>query len=53
VGFGYDGACERERPAEKVWEGLGYGFKRLWEGYIGLEMSGDGLRYALAIKGDF
>jgi len=32
---------------------LGYGFEQLWKRLIGLEMCGDGLLYALAIKGDF
>jgi len=27
----YGGAGTRERMAEKVWEGLGYVFKQLWE----------------------
>jgi hypothetical protein len=33
-----EGAGERERPAERVWEGLGYGFEYYWEGLIGLEI---------------
>ena len=47
------GAGDWERAAGKEWEGLGYGFEWLQEGLIGLEMCGDGLLYALAIKGDF
>ena len=35
------GAGNRERPAGKEWEGLGYGFEWLEEGLIGLEMCGD------------
>ena len=31
---------------------MGYGFERLWEGLLGLEIF-DGLLYGLAIKGDF
>ena len=31
-GYGYEGAGKRERPAERVWEGLGYGFEWLLEG---------------------
>jgi hypothetical protein len=52
-GFMDISAGEWELPAERKWEGLGYGFERLWEGLIGLKMCGDGLLYALAIKGDF
>jgi hypothetical protein len=52
-GFMDISAGERELPAERKWEGLGYGFERLWEGLIGLKMCGDGLLYALAIKCDF
>jgi len=44
------GSGETERPAEKEWEGLGYGFKRLREGLIGLEMCDDLLLYALDIE---
>ena len=49
-GFMDISAGERELPAERRWEGLGYGFERLWEGLIGLKMCGDGLLYALDIE---
>ena len=47
------GANDSELPAERVREGLGYGFERLWERVIGLADRAGGLLYVLAIKGDF
>ena len=39
----FEGCCKRGLPLGKGSEGLGYGFDRLWEGYISLEMCSDGL----------
>jgi hypothetical protein len=42
-------AGDRERPAEKMWEGLGYGFERLEEGLIGFGICDDGLLLSLCL----
>jgi len=46
------GAGEWERAAERLSEGLGYGFERLWEKVIGLEMCDYCLLYGLDIVRD-